>query len=436
MSIFLWVALTFFGALVAAIVYFELIRPLLDLGKALEYLSHGDFRIVLLKTRSGLFRKSARHLVRLAEMLQQLDKQVADEGFSLRAILSSMVEGVLIVDRSQRVRLVNEALMRMFRFTQSPINRTAIEVFRNHELQTAIEAALTQASAQRIEISLEAPDDQGYRKHHFEVVASGLNPKPGAPAPGAVIVFHDITAVKDLEAVRKEFVANVSHEFRTPLAIIHGYIETLMDGAIEDRPMAENSLRVMHKNSQRLNLLIEDLLTIARLEHRTQQPDFRRINLRDTFQKVLERLEPAIKERNADITVDWESSAEYVEADERRIEQIYTNLLENALRYGPSDQVIIRVKARLLEGFAEIRISDNGPGIPLADQPHIFERFYRVYKDRSRQAGGTGLGLSIVKHIVQGHGGTVALDSTPGAGCTFILRFPTSRPEAGRLKRD
>ncbi|MEX1119704.1 MAG: ATP-binding protein [Terrimicrobiaceae bacterium] len=429
MSLLLTVALIFLGALIAAIVYSELIRPLLDLGKALKYLSQGDFRIVLLKTRSGLFRESARHLVRLAEMLQQLDKQVADEGFSLRAILSSMVEGVLIVDRSQRVRLVNEALMRMFRFTQSPINRTAIEVFRNHELQTAIEEALAQTSARRIEISLEAPDKQGYRKHHFEVVASGLNPKPGAPAPGAVIVFHDITAVKDLEAVRKEFVANVSHEFRTPLAIINGYIETLMDGALEDRPMAEKSLQIMHKNSQRLNLLIEDLLTIARLEHRTQQPDFRRTNIQEAFQKVVERLEPTIKERNAEIFVDWEPDAEYVGADERRIEQIYTNLLENALRYGPADQVTIRVKARWVDGFAEVRISDNGPGIPLADQPHIFERFYRVYKDRSRQAGGTGLGLSIVKHIVQDHGGTVALESTPGSGCTFILKFPTARSE-------
>jgi two-component system phosphate regulon sensor histidine kinase PhoR len=434
MNASLWVVLTILGATVAVTAYFEIFRPLRDLGRALESLSNGDFRIVLLKTRSGLFRGAARHLVRLAEMLQQLDKQVADEGFSLRAILSSMVEGVLIVDRSQRVRLVNEALMRMLRFTQSPINRTAIEVFRNHELQSAIEEALTHTSAQRIEISLEAPDEQGYRKHHFEVVASGLNPKPGAPAPGAVIVFHDITAVTDLEAVRKEFVANVSHEFRTPLAIINGYIETLMDGALEDRPMAENSLRIMHKNSLRLNLLIEDLLTIARLEHRTQQQDFRRINLHDTFQKVLERLEPTIKERHAEIVVEWEPAAEFVEGDERRIEQIYTNLLENALRYGPADHVQIHVAARMQGRSVEIRISDNGPGIPLADQPHIFERFYRVYKDRSRQAGGTGLGLSIVKHIVQNHGGTVVLESTPGEGCTFILTFPATRADS--LQKD
>jgi signal transduction histidine kinase len=194
--------------------------------------------------------------------------------------------------------------------------------------------------------------------------------------------------------------------------------------------MAENALRIMHKNSLRLNLLIEDLLTIARLEHRTQQQDFRRINLHDTFQKVLERLEPTIKERHAEIVVDWDPAAEFVEGDERRIEQIYTNLLENALRYGPADHVLIQVTAVSLRNFAEIRISDNGPGIPLADQPHIFERFYRVYKDRSRQAGGTGLGLSIVKHIVQDHGGSVALESTPGAGCTFIVNLPISRQES------
>jgi two-component system phosphate regulon sensor histidine kinase PhoR len=426
MTPLLWALSGLLAILGAALVYLEVVRPLLALRKALARLSEGDYRIVLLKTRTGMFRQTARHLVHLAEMLQQLDRQIADEGFSLRAILSSMVEGVLIVDRSQRVRLINEALMRKFQFAQSPINRTAIEVFRNHELQTAIAKALNGTGAHRIEISMETPDGKGYRKHHFEVVASGLNPKPGSPAPGAVIVFHDVTAVRDLEAVRKEFVANVSHEFRTPLAIIHGYVETLLDGALEDRPMAENALRVMHKNSQRLNLLIEDLLTLARLEQRTEQPDFRPTNLFETFQNVVDRFEPRIAERTARIEFEWAPDAREAEADERRIEQIFANLLENALRYGPADQVLVRVKAFRIGDTLEIRISDNGPGIPLADQPHIFERFYRVYKDRSRMAGGTGLGLSIVKHAVQAHGGTVALESTPGQGCTFIIRLPVS----------
>ena len=419
-----WWILLATGILAAILVYFTLLRPLLALREALARLAGGDFRPVLLKMRSGLFSGAAKDLRSVAEMLQQLDRQITDEGFSLRAILSSMVEGVLIVDRSQRIRLANDALGRMFRFGQSPINRQAIEVFRSHELQQAIEETLARGKARPIELVLEVPVKDGYEKATFEVYAGGLNPKPGGQALAAVVVFHDITAIKELESVRREFVANVSHEFRTPLSIINGYIETLLDGALDDREMAERSLRVMHKNGQRLSLLIEDLMTISRIEHRTQQIDFRTMNLRDAFLRARERLEATISQRGAEVVAQWTPDSEIIEGDSRRIEQIYTNLLENALRYGPQENPRVEVEARKVDEFVEIDFRDNGPGIPIEDQRHIFERFYRVHKDRSRVAGGTGLGLSIVKHIAQAHGGSISLESLPGQGCCFRVRLP------------
>jgi two-component system, OmpR family, phosphate regulon sensor histidine kinase PhoR len=423
------------GVLLVVLVVFlisEVMYPLLALRRALARLAAGDFKPVLSRTRSGLFWKSALRMRTVSEMLQRLDRQISDEGFSLRAILSSMVEGVLIVDPSQRIRLANDALGRMFRFSASPINRTAIEVFRSPDLQSAIAHTLEHSGSRRIELTLDTPSEQrGYRKRHFEVYASALAPQKPGSALGAVVVFHDITAVKELEAVRREFVSNVSHEFRTPLSIINGYIETLLDGALEDREMAARSLRVMAKNGERLSLLIEDLLTITRLEHRTEQLDLRRMNLRETLAKTLERLDPAIGGSGATVEVDWEEGAEIIEGDSRRIEQIFANLLENALSHGLAQNPLIRIEARLSGDTVRLVFSDNGPGIPPDDRIHIFERFYRVAKDRSRAAGGTGLGLSIVKHIAQAHGGSVFLDPASESGATFVVVLPVSHGAVG-----
>lgn len=405
-------------------VYLRFVEPLYFLREALRRLAGRDFRPMLMNPRRGAFGQTYGHVRKISELLQQLDQQVIDEEFSLRAILSSMVEGVLITDRAQRIRLVNETLQLMFDLRQSPINRTIMEVFRKYELQQAVEQTLFDGKPRRIAISQSPAPGQPIR--HLEVYAAGLNPKTTKGRPlGAVVVFHDVSAVKNLEAVRREFVANVSHEFRTPLAIINGYIETLLDGAMEDPAMATKSLQAMHKSAQRLNLLIEDLLTISRMEHRTPQIRFETTDLGDVLRRVIEHLEPAVTERRARVELDWPTDTAKAEADSRRMEQVFANLLENALRHGQGTQEeIIRISARSDAEFIEIVFADNGPGIPLEDQAHIFERFYRVHKDRSRMAGGTGLGLSIVKHIVLAHGGEVSVESVPGSGAAFKVRLP------------
>lgn len=421
-----WTAFALLGALIAlAVVYFRVVVPFYQLREALRRLAGRDFRPVLLDARRGVFRETAGNVQRISELLQQLDQQIADEGFSLRAILSSMVEGVFITDRAQRIRLVNEPLQRMLDLRQPAINRTVIEVFRNHQLQQAVEQTLFDGETRRIETALEVAGPEGYSTRHLEVYAGGLNPGGKKRPLGAVVVFHDITRLKELEAVRREFVANVSHEFRTPLAIINGYVETLLEGALDDREMSEKFLGIMARNGQRLTMLIEDLLTISRMEHRSVPMEFHRSDVRDILARVVEQIESALAEKHATVHIEWDEAALEAEVDPSRLEQVFANLLENALRHGHTDRLEIRVSGRCAGDHLEIVFSDNGPGIPVEDQPHIFERFYRVQKDRSRTSGGgTGLGLSIVKHIVLAHRGSVNVESQPGAGASFRVRIP------------
>lgn len=425
----LWTALLI-GFLAGGVIfaYLRIIVPFNQLRAVLRRLARGDFRPVLLSSRKGVLRETFADVRRISELLQQLDQQIAAEGFSLKAILSSMVEGVVITDRTQRIRLVNESLQRMLDLSQSPVNRTVLEVFFQPELQKAVEKTLFDGVARTIELTLQVPAREGYATKHIEVYASGLNPGPKSRPLGAVIVFHDVTPVKSLEAIRREFVANVSHEFRTPLSIINGYLETLLDGALEDRATTEAWLKVMAKNGRRLSLLIEDLLTLSHLEYRWPQLDFQNVNLPEVLDHVIERITPAILERHGRVVVEWSSEAAWAEVDPHRMEQVFENLLENAVRHTTSEEIVITVAAQRLGEEIEIVISDNGPGIPYGDQPHIFERFYRVHKDRSRNAGGgTGLGLAIVKHVVLAHNGSIVVESIPGQGAAFRIRFPAAR---------
>ena len=237
---------------------------------------------MLLNSQRGLFHDPTIHIREIAEQLRQQNRQITDENFNLRAILSSMVEGVLITDHALRIRLINEPLHRMFAIVQSPIQRTVMEVFGQHELQNIIAKTLADGHPHHIELTRKIPGTEGdFTTKHLAVHAAPLQPRPGGRIPGAVVVFHDVTEVRNLETIRQEFVANVSHEFRTPLAVITGTVETLLDGALDDRPVAENFLQVMQRNGERLNLLIADLLSISRMEHRSPSLDLRECALPD-----------------------------------------------------------------------------------------------------------------------------------------------------------
>jgi len=317
------------------------------------------------------------------------------------------------------VTLCNKALLEFFPDIKNPVNRTVLEVLRRHEIQQAVESTMSSGRERELELQF----DSRIFVLHVAPLAAENETKPRA----ALIVFQDISAIRSLEAVRREFVGNVSHEFRTPLTIINGYVETLRDGAIEDQAMAEKSLEAIHRNVQRLSLLLEDLLTISSMENRARHLDFSKSDVRSLVQRVIENLAPKIEERQAEISTAWPEDACFAEIDPSRIEQVFTNLLLNALQHGDVPELKINITAQSLGNDIRVSLSDNGPGIPLEDQAHIFERFYRVHKHRAREAGGTGLGLSIVKNIVLAHGGSVSIESMPGEGAAFHVKLPVTQ---------
>ena len=425
--------------------------PALELRRALRRLSVDDWDAAAHIVRRGRLDGAVADLAALSERLRRTHRQLGDESLNLQTILGSLAEGVLIVDAAGRVRLANESVRRMFDLSASPLDRTLMEVFRDHTLQETVRAALETEGPQNRQLTLEVSQSGRYVRKHFAVTAAALHPPPGGPAAparpvqGVIAIFHDISELKALEGVRRDFVANVSHELRTPVSIISGYLETLLDGALDDRETAARFVQVMWKHSQRLTLLIEDLLSLAQLEgQRASGLRFAPVDLRPCLEKVVERLEPLISEKGAAVRLEIPADFPRVEADAHRLDQVFFNLIENALRHGtnghPPEIRVRAARSRAGDGeeTAEITVSDNGPGIPLSDQPHVFERFYRVRKDRAREAagsGGTGLGLSIVKHVVQAHGGQVLLDSQPGRGATFRLRLPTVQKDEGRRQK-
>jgi two-component system phosphate regulon sensor histidine kinase PhoR len=211
---------------------------------------------------------------------------------------------------------------------------------------------------------------------------------------------------------------------RTPLTIISGYLETLADGGLDDRPMAENALGVMFKHADRLGRLVDDLLTISRAESRSVPLEVQRIDLHDLLRRVVEQFDEPIRSQAATVRITAADGDLTLEADAVRLEQVFLNLLENALKYGNRPGLTIDLYVERGGPNIHVQVTDNGPGIPREDQEHVFERFYRVHKDRSRETGGTGLGLSIVKNVVQAHGGNVSVRSAPGEGSTFVVVLP------------
>lgn len=370
-----------------------------------------------------ILREIHRDLQEMAKRQLQIIRKIAEEDFSLRAILASMVEGVLIADGNMRIRLTNDRLQQMFSLPRPPVERTIMEVFRNHLLHQVIQQTLDTDEPRSVEFQAEIQEGDQFQLKHFQITSVSLRPREHESLTGALVIFHDVTQIRSLEAVRKEFVANVSHELRTPLAIITGYLETLIDGGGDDETNLR-FLKTMHKHAQRLNLLIEDLLAISQLESRKISLHFEPVDLLESVNRVLERLDSRIREIGASVTIKAPKHLPRIEVDAFRIEQALYNLVDNALKHSGTSTVKVALEVRSDGRTVSISVHDDGVGIPLSDQPHIFERFYRVRKDRSRDAGGTGLGLSIVKHTVQAHGGSVSVQSSPGSGATFFMNLP------------
>jgi two-component system, OmpR family, phosphate regulon sensor histidine kinase PhoR len=333
-----------------------------------------------------------------------------------QALFNSMAEGFLLVDRDGRVQSVNQALKRFFNINDEARGKTIMEVFRTHELLSAWEQVHRDSQVRTFELEL-AGD------RNFEISAAPLPGRFGAPE-GCVFIFHDLTRIKQLENTRREFVANVSHELRTPLTLIKGFVETLIDGAKDDPEVMERFLGMIDKHTDRLTFLIEDLLTISRLESGQIVMNLQPTSLSSVVGRVLEDLQSRADDRRIRLRNEVPEHFS-VQADGDRLQQVFFNLVDNAIKYGRPDGCV-EIGARVEDSMIEAWVRDNGPGIPADSVERVFERFYRVDKARSREQGGTGLGLAIVKHIVQSHHGEVWLKSVVGEGSTFFFTLPAA----------
>jgi two-component system, OmpR family, phosphate regulon sensor histidine kinase PhoR len=401
-----------------------IVIPARELLGVLKRIAEGDYRPVILTGMPLLFRNTAHSLRLVAEALDRKSRLIEEEEFSISAILESMTEGVVITEEDLRIRLVNKAAAAMFNLRGEVSGLLLPEVFMGHQLQAVAERASATGEVQRGEFALGITGRS--ERCHLVVTATSLkSPEMKTPA-GFLLVLHDVTRLRELESVRREFVANVSHEFRTPMSIINGYLETLQEGGV-GREMMRKSITVMRRHADRLNRLIEDLLTISRMEEKGVRLETAPMNLETLLRSVVNQLEMEVKNSGATVTLEVNPDLPFARLDGYRIEQAFSNLLVNALRHGTPQEGecgAVFITASLQGPEIAVSFQDRGPGIPLKDQEHIFERFYRVGGDRARQTGGTGLGLSIVKNVVQAHGGRVTLKSVPGEGSNFTIYLP------------
>lgn len=385
--------------------------------RLLEELSEGRRASGFVFRHGGWFARLTHPLEKLSTEQERLRRQVDQDAFNLRTILASMEEGVMVVDAQHVIKLVNPSFIHLFDVKGDPLGQTVLRTLRETAFEEIVRAALATEEAQSGEVSL----TMSKTPRSFAFHAVPIRAQTGAP--GVVMIVRDISRLKQLEEVRREFVANVSHELRTPLSIFQGYLENLLDEPTMPRKDQAEIFGVLHRHSSRLNALLEDLLTIARLEARQEKLDRRELHFGEVMKTIAADWEVKLRQKKLQLQMEVPDDLPGVMADRLRIEQILNNLLENAVKYTePEGKITLRAMSDAAS--VTLRVEDTGRGIPPADLPHIFERFYRADKSRNREQGGTGLGLSIVKHIVHLHGGTASAESKYGKGTAIILRLP------------
>ncbi len=359
----------------------------------------------------------ARKLLATEEQQDHLRQQRTLAEANLQIILSSMQDGVLVTDSRRTVRVVNPSLRKLLELPADVFGQPALEVLREPEVDAIIASALESGKPQESELAV----IRSSREIVINISATPMRDASGEK--GALVLFRDVTRLTRLEHVRREFVANVSHELRTPLAIFQGWVEALQDNPEMPREDQATAFSVLQKHSRRLNALVEDLLTLARLEARREDLDLQPLKISEFLGELVRDWSTRTGSKKVNLHMEIAQDVPGVSVDRMRIEQVFTNLLDNAFKYTPTGGEIV-LGARRNGAFVELWVKDSGPGILQADLVHIFERFYRADKARSREHGGTGLGLSIVKHIVKAHGGKVSATSQYGSGTTIHVHLP------------
>lgn len=359
----------------------------------------------------------------MARRLEQSLSELSEQRAYLQAVVGSMAEGVIAVDSSSQLILVNPAAQQMLGLIpEEVLGRQLEDVLHLQSLVLALKDTLKTEKGHLVELELDHPTRRIVRAHTAALKGSG--PYVG----GALGLIYDITELRHLERVRTDFVANVSHELRTPLTSIHGFSETLLDGADEDPETRRRFLQIINRETERVTAIINDLLDLSRLESDKLEVNWSVLTLRRLIEETLPLVADVAEQKQITLHVNVDPEIR-VRADEALLRQVFINLLDNAVKYTPDSGGRVTVDAQVHNRVVQVSLTDTGIGIPPADLPRIFERFYRVDRARSRQLGGTGLGLSIVRHIVERLGGSIYAESEPGKGTRMIFTLQKADEE-------
>jgi two-component system, OmpR family, phosphate regulon sensor histidine kinase PhoR len=400
--------------LLAVGVSIVLSRRLRAIAAAAERYAAGDLSIPAREAGDDEIGMVARVLDRSVQEMKRRSDDLAADRARMEAILSGMSEGVLVLDQQGRLQLANDAARRLLRWHDAAEGKHYVELVRHPEIASQIGAALQGSTGSGLELPLD-PE---------VIIVARSAPITSRTTRGAVVVLHDITDLRRADRIRRDFVANVSHELRTPLTAVRGYVEALLDDGA-DPDDTRRFLQVIARHAQRMERLVQDLLRLARLDAGQETVERVPCVLDALFTAVEADLAPAIEARRQIVERQVAPDAQAVSGDPAKLHDALRNLLENAVNYAPEDSRIVMASHRQGSRIV-ITVSDDGPGIPEADLPRVFERFYRVDKSRARATrdpGGTGLGLAIVKHLVELHGGKARASNRPGGGAIFAIEL-------------
>lgn len=413
LGLFFAVGLAF---LLGSVLASGIVKPVNRIIHISRKFTKGDFSQRIFQHSRDEIGELALTLNKMAQEIEDKIKETNIQNQQLKAVFNSMIEGVIVVNRAGHIISINPAIEKIFNISARDVEgKLFLEAIRNNNITDVINEVLNKASFLSEELVLAWPVQR-----IFQVNAAPIFEKESVS--GCLIVIHDVTEIRRLENMRRDFVANVSHELRTPLTSIKGFVETLLEGAIDDKENSRNFLRIIQDHAERLNNLVNDLLDLSHIESKTAQLEVRELRLRELVDEVLSGFSSQINKKVIVVKNELLDSV-VIKADKDKISQVLTNLIDNAMKFN-RDKGYVRIYAEEDADKMKVVVEDSGTGIPEKDLARIFERFYRVDKARSRELGGTGLGLSIVKHIVELHAGTVGVESTEGLGSKFWFILP------------
>lgn len=406
---------------IAARMMLQYARPIDDMTKIATQIAHGDYLARVQTSELEYDNSLAKAINKIASNLQEMSMLQIMEKERLKTLIESMGSGLLMFGRGGTVNLLNDVFKKTFGLSEDEVvGKTFKDIGLPIAIENLIEDVFMKEQVRAKQIRIDRSDHPAYMSVY------------GAPVIGIhgnwlgiVLVIHDITELVRLEEVRKDFVANVSHELRTPVTSIKGFTETLLDGAMHEPVILQEFLGIIQKESDRLHLLIDDLLELSGMEREGFSLTYATVNVKDMIGDAMKVVSRSMERKKMNIVAEIPEGL-IIDADADRLMQVMVNLLSNAINYSKEETTVTVVVTRAVNEVV-ITIRDQGIGIEQSELPRLFERFYRVDRARSRDSGGTGLGLAIVKHLVEIHGGRVEVDSTIGVGTTFCIHLPIRR---------